>query len=287
MFEDWDCFSRLEDAVKKSMIGMALILSLSGVAHAQQGEKSTINLLNLPLNINGMIERLVSGKVRVQEGARIMVNESTQARVYKTLDGAVDGDKRLNLAAGQELEIIQISRDGKVARIGMDADNASVSDVLVSVEDLEAKNLSLVETVAGAEDDEINTEDEGLFAARRKRGGMTYCYRDVKNTLLRAKKCGRYASGVRAEMGYSILANECGMKQVGKVDPKSLPAYSVCVSGGGRPCGGGTHCGHIAVKLPNGMWFGAGTRGTPYLPNSSKKGYKARYIIGCLKPKGS
>ncbi|MBX3017710.1 MAG: hypothetical protein KF767_07475 [Bdellovibrionaceae bacterium] len=269
--------------MKKSMLGMALVMSLCGVAQAEQKG----NVLNVPLDFNGMIERMVSGKVRLKEGSRLMLNEAVQARIYKTLDGAVDGDRRLNLSAGQEVEVLEMSRDGKVARLGIDSDNSTTADVLVSVEDLEAKKLSMVETVEGLEDDEVSTEDEGLFAARRKRGGMTYCYRDVKKTLLAKKKCGRYASGVRAEEGYGILARECGMKQVGKVSPASLPAYSVCVSGGGRPCGGGKQCGHIAIKLPNGMWFGAGTRGTPYLPNSSKKGYKPRYIIGCLKPAGA
>lgn len=269
--------------MKRTVIGMALVMGLGANAQAQKSG----NILNVPLDFNGMIERLVSGKVRLQEGARVMLNQAAQVRIYKSLDGAVDGNRRLNLSAGQELEVLALSNDGKVARIGIDSDNATTSDVMVSVEDLEARSLSLVETVAGLEDDEIDTSNEGLFAAKRKKGGMTYCYRDVKNTLLRAKKCNRYASGVRAEMGYKILANECGMKQVGKVNPASLPAYSVCVSGGGRPCGGGTHCGHIAIKLPNGMWFGAGTRNTPYLPNSKQKGYKTRYIIGCLKPKGA
>lgn len=269
--------------MKKTMLGMALIVSFVSNAHAQ----SSGGLLNIPMDFNGMLERAIAGKVRLQVGARIMINEATQARIYKTLEGSVDGNRRLNLAAGQEIEVLEMSKDGKVARIGIDSDNASTADVLLAVEDLEAKNLSLVETVEGAENDDVNTEDEGLFAARRKRGGMTYCYRDVKKTLLAKKKCGRYASGVRAEEGYGILARECGMKQVGKVNPASLPTYSVCVSGGGRPCGGGKQCGHIAIKMPSGMWFGAGTRGTPYLPNSKKKGYKPRYIIGCLKPAGA
>lgn len=276
--------------MKKSLIGMALLMSLSVHAQTQvKVEKMEMKnggglSLNMPLDFNGMIETLVAGKTRVTVGARLMINETTSARVYKTLDGAVDGNRRLNLTAGNEIEVLEMSADGKVAHIGIDSDNSSTSDLMVSVEDLEAKNLSLVEAVPGAEDDEVSTEEEGLFAAKRRRGGMTYCYRDVKTTLLKTKRCGRYASGVRAAEGYSILARECGMKQVGIVNPASLPTYSVCVSSGGRPCGKAGACGHIAIKMPSGMWFGAGTRGTPYLPNSAKKGYKPRKIVGCLKP---
>lgn len=263
--------------MKLGLFSAAVVLSLGALGHAQTP--------TTPATVNDLLGTLLQGSARVEAGRRMMLNENAAVRVYKSLDGAVT-DKMLTLTRGQEFEVLGLSADGKVARLGLDTANQSASDVYVSIEDLERSSLAAVQTFEGLEDDDIDVSDEGLFASRRKKGGMTYCYRDVKNTLLAKKKCGRYASGVRAAEGYAILARECGMTQVGKVDPSTLPAYSVCVSGGGRPCGGGTYCGHIAVKLPNGLWFGAGTRGTPYLPDSSKKDYAPRYKIGCLKPKG-
>lgn len=237
--------------------------------------------------LDSSFNSMMTGANRVEAGKRLMLNENAKLRVFGDLE---NGNARglVDLKPGTEMEILQISKDGKVARIGIDTDNASLADMNVSVEDLQTRFTSTVETEEGLEDDDMDFSNEGLFAARKKRGGMTYCYRDVKNTLLKAKKCGRYASGVRAAEGYKILANECGMKQVGLgVSLAKLPTYSVCVSGGGRSCGKSGACGHIAIKMPNGMWFGAGTRGTPWLPNSKKKGYVPRYQIGCLTPKGA
>lgn len=265
--------------MKSSILSMVFVLGFGAAGHAQSGNTNAVNA-------DEVLGSLLQGQVRLEAGKRMMLNEAAVTRIYKSLNGE-QTDRNLHLASGQEFEVLDVSADGKVARLGLDTDNQSASDVFVAIEDMERSRLAEVQTVDGLEDDEIDTSDEGLFAARRKKGGMTYCYRDVKTTLLKNKKCGHYASGVRAAEGYQILARECGMTQVGKVNPATLPAYSVCVSSGGRPCGGGTYCGHIAVKLPSGLWFGAGTRGTPYLPNSKKKGYVPRSIIGCLKPKGA
>lgn len=237
--------------------------------------------------LNPSLTSMMSGANRVEAGKRLMLNENAKLRVFADLE---NGNARgsVNLKPGTEMEVLEISKDGKVARIGIDTDNSSLSDMNVSIEDLQSRLTSTVDVEEGLENDDMDFSDEGLFAARKKRGGMTYCYRDVKNTLLKAKKCGRYASGVRAAEGYKILANECGMKQVGLgISLAKLPTYSVCVSGGGRSCGKAGACGHIAIKMPNGMWFGAGTRGTPWLPNSKKAGYVPRYQIGCLTPKGA
>lgn len=267
--------------MKTRLLSMAFILGVSAFGTAQAQDSTAPRA-----STDGVLASLIQGSARVETGKRLVLNEDAVARLYKSLDGAETGGN-VSLDARQEFEVLEISRDGKVARLGLDTENQSASDIFVSVADLEQSRLAEVKEIAGLEDEDVDVSDEGLFAATRKKGGMTYCYRDVKNTLLKNKKCGRYASGVRAAEGYQILARECGMTQVGKVEPSTLPAYSVCVSSGGRPCGGGTYCGHIAVKLPNGLWFGAGTRGTPYLPNSKKKGYAPRKITGCLKPKGA
>lgn len=266
---------------KMFTLGVALMATLPLTVGASLGDTPTQSL------------REMLKRESLEEGRRMLVVGMPIVRRYQDLDGAVAGPASLSLRPGTEFEVLEVSRDGKVARIGLDSANASMSDLYVNISDLEAATLVNVnDRVEEGDDDvedseEIVLDDETLEPVRRRRtgGGMTYCYRDVKKTLLKAKKCNRYASGVRAAEGYKILARECGMKQVGIVSPASLPTYSVCVSSGGRPCGGGTHCGHIAIKLPNGKWFGAGTRGTPYLPNSKKRGYAPRKITGCLVPK--
>lgn len=277
--------------MKSGIALLTVIFAVSGLVQAQtEPGTQTQSVFSFPLDLNGIlgsVGSVVSSKPRLTLGQRVILNETATTRIYDKLDGKVQ-DQRVILSAETELEVLAVSADGKVAEVGIDTDDATFSDLFVSVEDIEAANIARVEEVADAEDEDV--VDDGQFAGRRKKGGMTYCYRDVKTTLLKAKKCGRYASGVRAEMGYKILQSECGMKPA-KLKSFSklggLPPYSVCVSSGGRPCGGGKSCGHIAIKKPNGMWFGAGTRGTPWLPDSKKRGYKPRKIVGCLLPKGA
>lgn len=265
-----------------AILGISLVTTLLHGPVYAASEGPTTSTMN----------QILAGGQNLQEGHRMAVITPVSVRRYKSLEGAVVDARPLTILGGTEIEVLEISRDGKVAHIGMDSSNASLSDIYVSVSDLRRATLLRVNDEVEEGDDDVEeideTGDSDVVAIRKKKqsnGGMTYCYRDVKKTLLKAKKCNRYASGVRAVEGYKILARECGMKQVGAVSPASLPTYSVCVSSGGRPCGGGTHCGHIAIKLPNGKWFGAGTRGTPYLPNSKKKGYITRKIVGCLTPK--
>jgi hypothetical protein len=257
----------MKNGVFSKVMGLTVSVLISSSAFAQQLDSSFKDMMN--------------GSNRVEVGTRLMLNENAKVRTFGDLENG-NAKGSVDLKIGTEMEVLEVSKDGKAARIGIDTNNSSLSDITVAIDDLQAHSLSAVDTDENA-DDEFS--DEELFA--RKRGGMTYCYRDVKTTLLKSGKCGRYASGVRAAEGYKILARECGMNKVGlDVNLAKLPTYSVCVSGGGRSCGGGTYCGHIAIKMPSGQWFGAGTRGTPWLPNSKKKGYAKRYQIGCLTPKG-
>lgn len=235
-------------------------------------------------------------RVRLVRGSRYMVNTISPITVLgqngQMNDGSVE-NQVISLMPNNEFDILEISADGSTARIGLDIEMADgmSSDIIVSTQELMTGQLSLIEVIDNRETSDLDLRREGLFAARKKRGGMTYCFRDVKTTLLRKGICNHYASGVRAEEGLRILKNECNMRVVGFEGGQeflnSLPLNSVCVSSGGRPCGKGLSCGHIAVKVQrNGpqAWFGAGYRGTPFLPNSAKPGYKPRRVVGCLVP---
>lgn len=234
--------------------------------------------------------------LRLVRGSRYMVNTISPLTVLgqngQMNDGSIE-NQVISLMPNNEFDVLEISADGSAVRIGLDVEMADgmSSDLTVSTAELMAVQLSLIEVIDNRETSDLDLRREGLFAARKKRGGMTYCYRDVKTTLLQKGICDHYASGVRAEEGLRILQNECNLRVVrfegGQAFLNSLPVNSVCVSSGGRPCGRGLSCGHIAVKVQrNGpqAWFGAGYRGTPFLPNSAKPGYKPRKIVGCLVP---
>lgn len=216
-----------------------------------------------------------------------MINQLISAKVMMNNSTMQDGTKPtqdLALAPATEFDVLAVSEDGLTARIGLDSDpTKETSDVTVNVADLMAGRLSVIDIEEGMETADLDLSHEGLFAARKKRGGMTYCFRDVKNTLLRKGICNHYASGVRAAEGYEILQRECGMKPASP--SSSLPVNAVCVMNGGRPCGGGTYCGHIQIKVSANMWFGAGYRSSMWLGQTKKPGYATRGIVGCLVPR--
>lgn len=258
---------------------LLLNLGFAGPAGAAERSQDEIGLTPTASQILGL------ETVQIEAGRRLRIENDVHVQVFAGLNGGDAKIREVLLRRSYEIEILEVSADGRIAHVGIDTDQPFYSDLYISVDDLKRANLAIVPTDSFDEDLEPSITDGTSIFRRRGGGGMTYCYRDVKNTLLRVKICSRYPSGSMASQGYSILANECGMRKLGDVDHSRLPAYSVCVSGGGRisGCGAGG-CGHIAVKLPNGMWYGAGTRNSPYLPDGGK-GYKKRYRIGCLAPR--
>ena len=207
-----------------------------------------------------------------------------------TLVHAQSPAKTFNLPPGSEFEVLGWAKDVRgteIARLGLDVDAESgvPSELWVPKSDLKwAFKAAPASDSLERNDDFLEYNDSfldaldgnTLQAMRRKKrggGGMTYCYRDVKKTLLRMGICRRYASGSMAWQGYSILQRECGMRPV--AFSKNLPAGAVCVSSGGRSCGS-SKCGHIAVKTGAGSWFGAGTRGSPWIGGRSPMGCLVR-----------
>ena len=166
------------------------------------------------------------------------------------------------LAVGQEVEVLGF-REGGWVRIGRDIDlelePGASSDMWIRVDDLIRAGPRWMDFAEFSIDAVLLKEK------------MTYCYRDVKNWLLSRGICGHYPSGEFAFQGYSILQRECGMRPVRFA--KNAPLGTVCVSKGGRSCGR-VACGHIAVKVAGGTWYGAGNKSTPWL--------KGRTPIGCL-----
>lgn len=263
---------------KISVCLASLICLVSGYAFAQRTPAAS------PL---APASEMRTENFRLEPGSRYMVNQLISAKVLSnnsTMQEGVMPSQNVALPPATEFDVLAVSEDGQTARIGLDSDpTRESSDLTVNVADLMAGRLSAIDIQDGLENEDIDLSHEGLFAARKKRGGMTYCFRDVKNTLLRNRVCNHYASGVRAADGYEILQRECGMKPAA-YSPR-LPINAVCVMSGGRPCGGGTYCGHIQVKVSANMWFGAGYRSAAWLGNTNKPGYVPRRQVGCLVPR--
>lgn len=103
------------------------------------------------------------------------------------------------------------------------------------------------------------------------RNGMTYCLAEVR---LNSKSiCGQTMPVIpRAAIGYDVYRSR-GWQPV-PADYASAKTCTACFWGGGRlDCRGGA-CGHTALKLPNGLWIGAGIRAYPALPNQNGCSYK-------------
>lgn len=142
---------------------------------------------------------------------------------------------------------------GYIVHLNIDSDPDSdvPSDFWVSILDLQNAQLE-------------------FHAFTKKKNGMTYCYRDVKNKAMKLGVCPHYCSGSEAWMGYRIMQRECGMKPVKY--STALPIGAVCFSTGQRMCGK-RKCGHVMIKVARNRWFGAGTRKVPWVGQPT----------GCLK----
>lgn len=213
------------------------------------------------------------------------------------------GSASIALVQGTEVNIMELSEDGKQALIGID-ENISTENprvdgnepvlVWVNTTDLVQGQLTevnieeseaLLEMLGGQEREEFLETDvaaRGRGHVRRRgggrgRGGMTYCLRDVRLTAARFSR--RVPQGVpMASIAYPRY-RAAGWTPVSY---GGAPIGTACFFGGGRRCGR-SFCGHAAIKISGNAWKGAGIRPTPFLPNRPGKTYRFQ---GCLKPPG-
>ena len=131
------------------------------------------------------------------------------------------------------------SNDGDLLRIGMDADprEGLPSDFWVRAADLP---LEILEPYSAGAENEV-----GALKA------MTYCYRFVKEYLMKTGKVSNYLPGESAWMAASILPRY-GFHRTGH-SPANAANGEVCVYSGG-PQGHG----HIEVKRGGAWWYGYG-----------------------------
>ncbi len=210
-------------------------------------------------------------------GQTVAITKDAELKVLSD-DNKLDANNTLKLGAGTEVTVVrkaQMPDVGEVAEIRIDSDDDSVpTEAVVRMSDLEAISMSTDQgltplDVALSEGDD---EDVLMENAARGRRGTPSCYRDVKFELLRRGLVKRYPAGAAAWMGFEVLRSQHGFRPVGF--SQSLPNGAVCVSEGGRFSCGRKKCGHIAVKIGAGRWYGAGVFKHPLLRN--------HYNLRCL-----
>lgn len=182
------------------------------------------------------------------------------------------------LTQGSQFNIMDIK--GNAVLIGIDDDMDSepkltwvpLQQLLVAFP--EAIDTDKVEANASFDDDGmIGTSLEASRHHGRRRGGMTYCLRDVRLTAARFTR--RVPQGIpMASMAYPRY-RAAGWRPTSYGSHN--PVGTACFFGGGRSCGRKA-CGHAAIKISSNAWKGAGVRPTPFIGG--------RYMIGCLVPPG-
>jgi hypothetical protein len=216
------------------------------------------------------------------------VNKGIDLKVLKVENGfrsSLSG-QQVHLRSGDELTILDRSSVpgvGEVVRVGIDAgaDDNLPSDFWVSSEELLHAGLTQLSEEDSDISDDTSASDSilGIFdgfdsGAKKKKKGMTYCYRNVKNFLM--KNCGvhTYLPGSAAYQAASILP-KFGFSKIssGFAGFAGMKSCTVCVLAGGTHKCGKKACGDVVVKTGS-KWFGWGSRSTPYLPG--------RQPIGCF-----
>jgi hypothetical protein len=210
------------------------------------------------------------------------VKGSGVVRVLKAFDDdrkQVSGKGTLTLDNATDFSILEINEKKGTALIdlGEAADGSNEANIyLVNLSDLQGLATQVIdfETVLAEDflgDDELVATEVarrggGGARSRRGRGRATYCARDVRTHLrvnIRVPKAAQVYNAYQAH----------GFRPIGK-DWENAPVNTVCGFSGGR-----RGFGHVAVKLPSGMWKGAGIRAYPYPNRNWQRNY---HFQGCV-----
>ncbi len=190
-----------------------------------------------------------------------MLSSESRADTFVTSANlrAVDGTE---LREGTPITILE-SRGDKL-RLGVDSDEAGqASEIWVTASELTHAGIQQVEE--GDYEEDSLSED----AARGRKRKMTYCYRYVKQYLLKHKLVKIYLPGGSAWMAAGELPKHGFHKIAG--GPESARVHDVCVYRGGN---GGN--GHVEVRVPGGWYYGYGVK-----PNTINR--STHPFLGCFR----
>jgi hypothetical protein len=180
-----------------------------------------------------------------------------------------DGSARV-LPRGSNVTILETKKDeklGTLVHLGVDSDDESMpSEVWVSMSDAAKAGFEKLPESDVSDEDQVSSDssENGAFldvarrrsSGRRGGGGMTYCYRYVKQYLIKIGKVKSYLPGASAWMAATVLP-QYGFHKTGG-GPESAQLNDVCVYRGGR---GGN--GHAEIKVKGGWYYGYGVIGHP------------------------
>lgn len=192
-------------------------------------------------------------------------------------------NEKVTLPAGTDITILGAESDprfGEILRLGVDEDlnSDTPTDFWIRAADLNSAQLLASQMGTGdnsslfaLEGDLLGIGDvtaakhvikrgrvvrgKGGRIGRRGKGGMTYCYRYVKQYLLSHKLVPIYLPGGSAWQSASLLPQYGYQVTSG---PEGASRGTICVYRGGK---GGN--GHIEILLDQGWWYGYGYSATP------------------------
>ena len=148
-----------------------------------------------------------------------------------------------------------------LVHLGVDSNDVNVpSEIWIRSTEFEAATLEKLDNGV-AVDDTTAVMDAYLYKK------MTYCFRYVKQYLLKKNLVSRYLPGVSAWMAKDSLPKE-GFRKTG-AGPGSARVNDVCVYSGGNG-----NNGHIEVLAPAGWYYGYGYSRAPIGLNNHR-------LIGC------
>ncbi|WP_068311216.1 hypothetical protein [Polycladidibacter hongkongensis] len=206
--------------------------------------------------------------------------------------------KQIVLPAGAKLVVLDWVSDerlGKLVRLGVDVEGNDApdfpSDIFVANDkfeefpmqaDTDALSKGEENAMLGDEADSHLTALADTYAStrkrarvRRKKRGMTYCYRHVKNHLLKEDLVESYLPGGSAYMAKNTLPKH-GFKRLNVKRPEDAPNGAICVYDRDKR----NRHGHIEVKKKdNCFWYGYGCKA-----NSM---YGKRRFVDCYVKEGS
>lgn len=152
-------------------------------------------------------------------------------------------EQSMVLPAGTSFVLLETKQDpilGKMARIGIDSDQVEVSDLWI-------ENPDELIAASSLESEADLLEGENFTILKKQ----TYCYRYVKQYLLKTGQVNTYLPGSAAVQAYKILP-KYGFRITGH-GPNNALNGEVCVYSGGSK-----GYGHIEVKRNGSWWYGYG-----------------------------
>lgn len=209
-------------------------------------------------------------EVGISEGHTYLLKKDLEVNVLGVPDGQYREflGKKVTIPNGTTLAVLEtkmVEEKGLMLRLGIDANEESglPSDIWISVGDIPEGALTAVEDsdYTNEETSAYSPNDSYADMVRKAKKKMTYCYRYVKQYLLKTGKVKTYLPGVSAHMAGSTLP-KYGFRKTGHT-ASTAQEGEVCVYRGGN---GGN--GHIEVKRNGKWWYGYGFKSTPITPRN-------------------